>query len=657
MPEATKMQRSDVLHRQSAGPSADQVEKTGNVETVIRKNWTKYIDQAKFKSPLKERIIWYATNGELLVAKWSVCEALAEDHLRKAGARERNDLFERNKNMVVSEQPAFEQVKPYIIAALKTSYFLDLGDKDIPAFYDPTTGKIHILGDKVGLIAHEALHSYSSPEFREVLGADLDEGMAQYLSEEIEEDYTRFAKDTGVARVISAYGEQVSTVRELVDSGAIKRDDLLNAYFRGGKALLSQLKKARDKALKAKAAKQESEKVPQLPGKPQPPPKTPTPGEEKQLQRAPAHGASGSDAAPPIVHEVLRSPGQPLDTATRNFMEPRFGWDLGAVKVHTDTKAGESARAVNALAYTVGRDIVFGAQQYHPATQAGGRLLAHELTHVAQQTAGGSPQLQRTCDPQPLARPEFLKATGFPAKDAPFGFTPLAFGEVKYPAVVVEEVPAKKKGAKPVWTLSQTTTVLPDPIPSHYTVGIFEEETATALIVPQGSPCQGRYDRATYWVVGNMGNLLRDGEKEHCDDYQYAFDISLVKFAAAVNAMAGKDHCSGTKEKCEASFQGKLKKKTGVAPDQWPDVFMCLAKKSETVRDKRQLLHNPSTRSELTKDCKVRMVMTGLPGLGTPASAIIKCPEMGFTVPSAKTPAPAKAAPAKPAAKPLAGDK
>ena len=276
---------------------------------------------------------------------------------------------------------------------------------------------------------------------------------------------------------------------------------------------------------------------------------------------------------------------------------------------------------------------------------------------VPQQSAGCQPQLQRTCDPQALARPEFLKVTGFAAKDAPFGFTPLAFGDVQFPAVVMEEVPAKKKGAKPAWTLSQTTTALPDPIPSHYTVGIFEEETATALIVPQGSPCQGRYDRATYWVVGPMGDLLRKGELEHCADYQYAFDISLVKFAAAVNALAGKDHCTDTKDKCDKSFQRKLEKKTGVAPDKWPDVFMCLAKKSETVRDKRQLLHNPSTRTELTKDCKVRMVMTDLPGLGTPSSAVIKCPENGFTVPAPKTPAPAKPAPAKPAAKPDAGEK
>jgi len=88
---------------------------------------------------------------------------------------------------------------------------------------------------------------------------------------------------------------------------------------------------------------------------------------------------------PPIVHEVLRSPGQPLDLKTRAFMEPRFGHDFSQVRVHTDVNAAASARAVNALAYTVGRDVVFEDGQYAPWTREGGRLLAHELTHVMQQ--------------------------------------------------------------------------------------------------------------------------------------------------------------------------------------------------------------------------------------------------------------------------------
>jgi hypothetical protein len=90
-------------------------------------------------------------------------------------------------------------------------------------------------------------------------------------------------------------------------------------------------------------------------------------------------------AVPPIVHEVLNSSGQPLNSETRVLMEPKFAHDFSSVRVHTDAKAAESARAVNALAYTIGRDVVFGAGQYAPATREGRKLIAHELTHVEQQ--------------------------------------------------------------------------------------------------------------------------------------------------------------------------------------------------------------------------------------------------------------------------------
>lgn len=95
--------------------------------------------------------------------------------------------------------------------------------------------------------------------------------------------------------------------------------------------------------------------------------------------------AKSKGEVPPIVHRVLRSPGQPLDTATRAVFEPYFGHDFSGVRVHTDTKAAESARAVNALAYTVGRDVVFGAGQYAPFTGPSRKLLSHELVHVVQQ--------------------------------------------------------------------------------------------------------------------------------------------------------------------------------------------------------------------------------------------------------------------------------
>src|SRR5260221_3570864 len=107
--------------------------------------------------------------------------------------------------------------------------------------------------------------------------------------------------------------------------------------------------------------------------------------QDDALQRSPAVPQQTPDEVPRIVQEVLTSNGQPLDTTTQAFMEPRFGYDFSQVRVHTDEQAVESAQAVNALAYTVGKDVVFAEGQYAPGTSEGQRLLAHELTHVVQQ--------------------------------------------------------------------------------------------------------------------------------------------------------------------------------------------------------------------------------------------------------------------------------
>ena len=93
---------------------------------------------------------------------------------------------------------------------------------------------------------------------------------------------------------------------------------------------------------------------------------------------------------PPIVSEVLHSSGQPLDPNTRTFMESRFDADFSQVRVHSDGQAVASARALQSSAYTVGRDIIFGAGQFAPHAAQGRRLLAHELTHVVQQGQSAS---------------------------------------------------------------------------------------------------------------------------------------------------------------------------------------------------------------------------------------------------------------------------
>jgi hypothetical protein len=177
-----------------------------------------------------------------------------------------------------------------------------------------------------------------------------------------------------------------------------------------------------------------------------------------------AAGSTATSRVPLLVDEVLSSPGQPLDAETRAFFEPRFGhdfssvpvrtmaqrsrnsltigpagdpyeqeaerisdrmmtseperprprasMDFGNVRLHTDAKAAESARAVGALAYTVGSDVVFGAGRYAPQTREGSRLIAHELTHVVQQ-GGLAENLQRDVAIEPVAsEPDIILSRG-----------------------------------------------------------------------------------------------------------------------------------------------------------------------------------------------------------------------------------------------------
>lgn len=97
--------------------------------------------------------------------------------------------------------------------------------------------------------------------------------------------------------------------------------------------------------------------------------------------------SNASTSVTPLVHQVLCEPGQPLGAANRSAMQAHLGHDFSRVRVHASADASASAEAVGARAYTVGHDVVFGAGAYAPDTMEGRQLLAHELTHVAQQTA------------------------------------------------------------------------------------------------------------------------------------------------------------------------------------------------------------------------------------------------------------------------------
>ena len=134
------------------------------------------------------------------------------------------------------------------------------------------------------------------------------------------------------------------------------------------------------------------------------------------LQSDQPNTSSASTNAPPIV---LKGSGQPLDSSTRAFMEPRFGHDFGNVRVHVDARAAASARSVNALAYTVGHDIVFSDGAFAPDDPSGRSLLAHELAHVIQQSNAHTARGQIQRQPDETSTKESPPAKTPPAKTAP----------------------------------------------------------------------------------------------------------------------------------------------------------------------------------------------------------------------------------------------
>ena len=126
-------------------------------------------------------------------------------------------------------------------------------------------------------------------------------------------------------------------------------------------------------------------------------------GAPPRIQRFSGQSNGQMDAAPASVDHALASPGRPLEPALRQDMEQRFGHDFSRVRVHSGAAAEQSARDVNAHAYTVGHDIVFGAGRFAPGTNEGRRLIAHELTHVVQQSGADGIRLDQSYEKRGLS--------------------------------------------------------------------------------------------------------------------------------------------------------------------------------------------------------------------------------------------------------------
>ncbi len=403
---------------------------------------------------------------------------------------------------------------------------------------------------------------------------------------------------------------------------------------------------------------------------------------------------SGPAVAPPIVEDALATGGGPLPAGLRADMERRFGHDFGRVRLHVDARAAAAAAAVGARAYTVGPDVAFAAGEYAPNTDAGRRLIAHELAHVLQQGAAPAPMLQRdsggpggkkeetpiervpygdkapapagetkseegegeaeegpkltlasaarpACDPKGFSRKDYLAQPHTSEDD--FGLTRFA-GKVTM-ALTTRKV---KGGVM----LEPLKVALPA-ITSVFTqADTFIEGTAVVL-GQDGADCPGGKVPLQWTIFAPGAAKIREGEMEHCEDLQYAYDVSLGWYAQVVDGLIAK----GRKFASEAAAFKHLEKVTGTHPTGWLSVFECLAKKTE-LRDGRKFSngwHTPRVKPRpptLNDGCKfARVFVTGaanFPELGKhPTPDVIKgCGESPEAVKSLA----AKAAAAKAAA-------
>ena len=240
-------------------------------------------------------------------------------------------------------------------------------------------------------------------------------------------------------------------------------------------------------------------------------------------------GALGLTEAPPSVLDVFRSPGHPLDTATRAFMEPRFGHDFSGVRVHSNPIAEQAARQINARAYTVGQSIAFGSGQFAPSTHDGRRLLAHELAHVVQQHGGNVADTVQ-CQQAPPATP----AT--PATPAPpvCPVTPI-------PIITDADALAMEGGARVIWN----NTAAGLQAAANNLVGLIEAAGGTAIITSAHRP-QAYQDhlRAVWDRARDLQNQPQPGP---CDAVRATVNAEMANHQLNVNRPVGQtsNHTGG----------------------------------------------------------------------------------------------------------------
>jgi hypothetical protein len=285
----------------------------------------------------------------------------------------------------------------------------------IGGFYHRPTDAIHLPRDsKFGHALHEAIHKYSpttqcveqpDPTTRITIsnttvahckcGSFLSEGLTQYFADVV-------LADQGLPKFTDhAYKKELACATRFVDTfhlDSVARlyflndsQGALNQFVQSGQCAQFCARGQTSMNAGNNAAGNQAELAPA-----QSPVTTARRKPEASMSSRRSSVSNTGMIAPPIVDAVLRSPGQPLDSATLGFFEPRFGHSLTHVRVHANAQAAESASAIGAMAYTVGPDLVFGRERFSPNSSSGRSLLAHELAHVVQQRSGSPGTLRRT---------------------------------------------------------------------------------------------------------------------------------------------------------------------------------------------------------------------------------------------------------------------
>lgn len=242
---------------------------------------------------------------------------------------------------------------------------------------------------------------------------------------------------------------------------------------------------------------------------------------KRQLVQRRAADSAAPASAPESVHRTLASPGRPLDTGTRDFMESRFGHDFSQVRVHTDSQAGDSARDINAHAYTAGSDIAFAPGKYQPESQSGRQLIAHELAHTVQQSGLQRRASDLAVDTAPDSRLEHEADRA--ARSVMHGVDAPIIGS-RLPGTIVSRLPNQPTNPAPATTPAPATAAakIPQKVTTAYmttdhdvtpeagTTGVRGSEASyevDKLFVPESKGLQG-YQRYLNTAGGALQTVL-----------------------------------------------------------------------------------------------------------------------------------------------------